>query len=163
MDIRPFIMNTLYGYINEVSNILGICINHTNSICLYEDVTSHVYNDVCTESFHEKILNINGSIHFKRYVERRGRIEELEYTEICTIQDVNNIFTRFIKDSYYDSPILFGGLHKIDEPMSEFTRIYLKHPTYFYMGKYGNDTSTEYTRIYVRRNTEECYNEYITE
>lgn len=156
-------MNALYEYIVNVSDILGIHITPPDTPCLYEDVTKYIENEVCTKSFHEKILYINGSIHFKRYVEHCDYTEELEYKEIRTIQDVHNVFARFIKDSYYDSPILYNGLIKADEPMSEFTIAYLKHPTYFYMGKYENPTSSECVRVYVRRNMEECYNEYTTE
>jgi hypothetical protein len=153
----------MYDYIFHISKILGIHINPPHYECLYEDYTRFVDDDIWKETYHTKILNSNGHLYFKRYVDSPNGVKELDYSEIHSIQDVHNIFVEFVKDTYYDSPILYYNLTRQVETSKGFTRHYNRYPTYFYMGTYGKDIHSKYIRAYDNKNTEDYYYDYITE
>ena len=149
----------IYNEIKYVSKIIGIELNPLP--ILYENTTTIYHDDVIDNCITYRILQRN-DIFVYLYTETKYP-EHTRYSEIKTKKDVYDIFIEFVKDSYYDSPILFSNLKRIIENNTDFESYYNKHPTYFYMGLYKSDGSDDLKRVYVRRNKEECYNEYITE
>lgn len=76
---------------------------------------------------------------------------------IENLKIASDIIQTFVKDSYYDSPIKFLNMKKIDESYEEFLENYKKYDDYFYMGIF-NSKSTK-SRIYVKYI--DNYNNYI--
>ena len=137
----------MYSHIMEISNILGIEL--CNAPLLYEYKITTLNGNVIDSVIHHKIHKIKDMITYTlETTERTTKIVELK-----TMKQVNDIFCNFIRDSYYDSPILFNNLKKIED--DEFIDFYKKKPSYFYMGLYKNDSSRDLYRVYVRRNKEE--------
>ena len=152
----------LYKYIYKVSDILGLNINPPDSEYIFKDYTKYYENDIWIETFHQQVLNKNNILVFQKYLERPSGIYELQNYDINSEQDIHNIYTKFIKDSYYDSPINFLNLKKYDETESEFKKVYNNNQTYFYMGKYFQQSTSSFLRIYVRHNKDQVCNEYIS-
>lgn len=150
----------IYKIIQDVSNILGLSIKEPPVI--YEDETTEYLHDSLQRSTKYKIIKENDKFIYLVHITDLNKYR-CESMKISTIKNVYDIFVGFVSDSYYDSPIRFRNLKRQEETNDSFLLHYQKHPTYFYMGRYQKEASAEYVRVYVRRNTDECYNEYITE
>ena len=152
-------MSDIYSIITDIAKIIGININETGIIYEYEIVTKiydKIDNIVCHQIHKEK----DKITYIKKFTEHN--VTEKEYFILKSIKDVYDTFNIFINDSYYDSPILFKNLQRVKQEETHFLKHYKNKPGYFYMGLYTNNNDDEY-HIYVKKNKEENYNEYIVE
>lgn len=142
------------SHITDIAGILGIELSKPPLI--YEYKITRFDGNRIDSVIHHKIYKKGGVVSYT--LEMTGDRMSVESVELKTIKQVNDVFCNFIRDSYYDSPILFSNLKKVDD--DEFIDYYGRKPLYFYMGLYKNDNSGDLCRVYVRRNMDECYNEY---
>lgn len=116
----------------------------------------------------KKKIDITYQIHKEKdkitYIKKitKNNVTRKLFLTLKSIKDVYDIFTLFINDSYYDSPILFNNLQRLNQEETDFIKHYKNKPGYFYMGLYTNDNDKRY-HLYVKNNEEENYNEYIIE
>lgn len=147
-------MSEIYDHIINISKILDIRLY--NKPLIYDYKITHMKDNDIVSIIHHMIYKRGNIITYELKI--KGKETTYKNIELKTIKQVNDIFCNFIRDSYYDSPILFNNLKKKEDV--KFKDFYKKKPSYFYMGLYENNNN-EISRIYVRKNREECYNEYL--
>ena len=143
--------------ITHLSNILGLELSPPPNIYNYS--TKIYIDDILDNYIQYKIMKIDNAF-FYSYTESKY-IEKTKYYELKNVKDVHDIFINFVRDSYYDSPILFCNLERVVD--NNFEEHYEKHRGYFYMGTYKNRNSDDLKLIYVRKNKKEVCYEYIVE
>lgn len=150
----------IYEIIQSVSDMLGININQPPIV--YEDETKEYCYDKLKINIKHQIIKDNDKFIYLLHAKELGKYR-YDSMILNDTKDVYNVFIRFIRDSYYDSPVKFNNWRRHEEHNDNFLLHYQKHPTYFYMGLYSNNNLDDFYRVYVKRNKEEMYNEYITE
>lgn len=148
---------SVYEHIINIADILGIELCQPPLIYEYK-ITTYYYDDIVS-IIHHQIQKIGNDITYVLKTSENDTITE-KSVELKSIRLVNDIFCNFVRDSYYDSPILFNNLKKIEEDNDTFINYYRAKPGYFYMGVYKSDGCDRLNRVYVKRNKDKYYNEY---
>lgn len=149
----------IYNIILDVAKIIGIHLNKTPIIYEYKIITK-IYDNVESIVYHQIHKEKNKITYIKKIT--KNNMTEKHYFILKSIKDVCDTFSIFINDSYYDSPILFNNLQRVNQEETHFIKHYKNKPGYFYMGLYTNDNDEQF-HLYVKKNEEENYNEYIME
>ena len=63
-------------------------------------------------------------------------VNVVEEVSLTTTKAIHDVFYKFVKDSYYDSPIRYNNMERLWEDNISFEENYNKMPGYFYMGLY---------------------------
>lgn len=150
----------LYKTIQDIGNILDININQPP--ILYENEIDEYSHDTLKRKMTQRIIKNNDDIIYLLHTKELGNYY-CDSRILKDVKDVYDIFVQFIRDSYYDSPVKFNNWKRCIEKNDNFLLKFNKHPKHFYMGLYCNHDLTEFYRVYIRKNKEDLYNEYITE
>jgi len=145
----------IYEIMQSVSDMLGININRPPIV--YEDETNEYNNDTLKRSIKHQIIKDHNNFIYLLHTKELGKYR-CESMILNDTKDVYNVFVRFIRDSYYDSPIKFNNWRRHEEHNDSFLLHYRKHPKYFYMGLYSDNRLDEFYRVYIRKKKEDMYN-----
>lgn len=162
-------MSHLQDTIKQVATILDLNLTFSLSFLspiVYEYTTTTYDEDTLVSTVKQQVIQQGDIFKYMETVIEKDKVNIVEDLNLTTTKAIYDVFQKFVKDSYYDSPIHYNNMERLWEDRTNFQQNYSKISGYFYMGLYRQNVynTSSLMRVYVKRIKDDStygpYNDY---